>query len=235
MVLRCSSAPVTLLWFLIYLLDSIILVLMGFLSLASLFHFFMLFQHFIFEFLFIDSIILKFFFSTKQSGEFSSVLWVLFSSRLSPSCLVFSLSPPLSSGLTQLTWLFFFFTCHLFLFAQAIIGQFCFSSVPLTYCSSPWPPLYLPWKLSDQWTATWGLDVIFYLLFSGSSLERGRTPLDLPAALAGILNHILWVAVNVFSPGSLPSEGQGSPNPWALVGSSNSAMTLENSQACQPL
>lgn len=145
---------------------------MGFLSLASLFHLFMLFQHFVSEFLFTDSIILKFFFSTRQSGEFSSVLWVLFSSRLSPSCLVFSLSPLLSNRLIKLTWLFFFFTCHLFLFAQAIIGKFCFSLVSLTYCSSPWPPLYLPWKLSNQWTATWGLDVIFYLLFSSSSLER---------------------------------------------------------------
>lgn len=128
-----------------------------------------------------------------------------------------SLSPPLSSRLTKLTWLFFFFfTCHLFLFAQAIIGQFCFSSLSLTYCSSPWPPLYLPWKLSDQWNATWGLDVIFYLLFSSLSLERGRTPLDLPAALAGIPNHILWVAVNVFPRAVFPVRSRGllTPGLW---------------------
>lgn len=123
----------------------------------------------------------------------------------------------------------------IFILLKLQLGSSVYSPVSLTYCTSPWPSLYLPRKLSAQWIATWGLDIIFYLLSCSRRLEKGRrrAPLDLPAALAGILDCILSSESQrmSFTRASLPSEGQESPNPWPLVGSSNSAMTLENWQA----
>lgn len=115
----------------------------------------------------------------------------------------FSLSPLLSNRLIKLTWLFLY---AIYFYLLNYSGKFCFSLVSLTYCSSPWPPLYLPgnYQTSGQQQGWMSFFITFQQLRSWE-----EELLWTCAALAGILNHILWVTVNVLSPSSLPSEGQG--------------------------